>query len=141
MSDWGLADMPDQSGRIVIVTGANSGLGYAATEAFVRRGAEVVMACRSLERGREAAEEIHPGEHDGSLTVMELNLAALDSVRRFTETFEAEFDALHVLCNLPRRSLRSGWYSRHRRRLAGRAGMSLAFLGVSSACGRSSPQV
>jgi NAD(P)-dependent dehydrogenase (short-subunit alcohol dehydrogenase family) len=91
--------MPDQSGRTVVVTGANSGLGYVVTEAFARRGAEVVMACRSVDRGRDAAEQISVGEHDGSLTVMELDLAELDSVRRFAETFQAAFDALHVLCN------------------------------------------
>ena len=99
MSDWGLADLPDQSGRTVVVTGANSGLGYAATEAFVRRGADVVMACRSVDRAREAAEEMHVPEGAGSLTVMELDLASLNSVEAFAETYEREFEQLHVLCN------------------------------------------
>ncbi|MFB6220200.1 MAG: oxidoreductase [Halolamina sp.] len=113
--DWGLADMPDQSGRTVVITGANSGLGYAATEAFARRGADVVMACRSVERGREAAEGIRLGTGDGSLTVMELDLANLDSVRTFADAFGTEFDALHVLCNnagvmaTPRRETADGF--------------------------------
>ena len=52
---WTAATMPDQSDRTVVVTGANSGLGYEATAAFARKGATVVMACRSLERGEQAA--------------------------------------------------------------------------------------
>ena len=96
---WGLTDLPDLSGRTVVVTGANSGLGYAATEAFVRRGADVVMACRSTDRGREAAAEIRVPDGAGSLTVMELDLADLDSVRAFATAFESAFEALHVLCN------------------------------------------
>jgi NAD(P)-dependent dehydrogenase (short-subunit alcohol dehydrogenase family) len=114
-SDWGLADMPDQSGRTVVVTGANSGLGYAATEAFARRGADVVMACRSVERGREARESIRIGAGDGSLTVMELDLGDLDSVERFAETFRQEFVDLHTLCNnagvmaIPRRETADGF--------------------------------
>ena len=55
---WTAATMPDQSDRTVVVTGANSGLGYEATAAFARKGATVVMACRSLERGEQAANEI-----------------------------------------------------------------------------------
>ena len=54
-SDWDVESMPDQSGRTVVVTGANSGLGYEATRAFARAGARVVMACRSLDRGERAA--------------------------------------------------------------------------------------
>lgn len=101
--------MPAQRGRTVVVTGANSGLGYEATAAFAGHGADVVLACRSLDRGRAAAEEIRATLADGpawasapdagSLTVMELDLADLDSVASFAETFAANFDDLHVLCN------------------------------------------
>ncbi len=114
-SDWSIADMPDQSGRTVVVTGANSGLGHAATEAFARRGADVVMACRSLERGRAAAADIRLGTGDGSLTVMELDLADLDSIGTFAESFETAFDELHTLCNnagvmaTPRRQTADGF--------------------------------
>ena len=101
--------MPDQTGRTVVITGANSGLGYEGTEAFAGHGADVVLACRSLDRGRTAAEEIRErladgpdwasAPDDGSLTVMELDLADLASVERFAERFETNFDDLHVLCN------------------------------------------
>jgi NAD(P)-dependent dehydrogenase (short-subunit alcohol dehydrogenase family) len=101
MSDesWTPAEMPDQSGRTVVVTGANSGIGFAATAAFARAGAHVVMACRSTERGTAAAAEIRSEYPGASLTVRELDLAALDSVAAFADWFEAEYDALHVLAN------------------------------------------
>mgnify|MGYP006281165475 FL=1 len=101
--------MSEQTGRTVVVTGANSGLGYEATAAFAGHGADVVMACRSLDRGRTAAEEIRESIADapawasapdaGSLTVMELDLADLNSVASFADAFGANFDELHVLCN------------------------------------------
>jgi len=101
--------MPAQTGRTVVVTGANSGLGYEATEAFAGHGADVVLACRRLDSGRDAAEAIREtlatgaewasAPDDGSLTVMELDLGDLDSVASFAEGFGANFDDLHVLCN------------------------------------------
>ena len=106
---WDRSLLPDQTDRTVVVTGANSGLGYEATAALAGHGADVVMACRSLDRGEAAAGEIRgslsdgpawaSAPDDGSLTVMELDLADLDSVANFAERFEANFDDLHVLCN------------------------------------------
>jgi len=55
MTGWTLEDVPDCSGETVVVTGANSGIGRAATRALVARGATVVMACRSVDRGESAA--------------------------------------------------------------------------------------
>jgi len=59
MSGWTADEMPAMDGRTVVVTGANSGLGYEGTTAFADAGATVVMACRSEERGERAAAEIH----------------------------------------------------------------------------------
>ena len=99
MGDWTAADMPSLTDRTVVVTGANSGLGLEGSKAFARRGATVVMACRSVDRAREAAAGIRVPEADGSLTVMELDLGDLESVRSFATMYEREFDDLHVLCN------------------------------------------
>ncbi|MFW5949627.1 MAG: oxidoreductase [Halolamina sp.] len=98
---WDTSSMPDQSGRTVVVTGANSGLGYEGSNAFVAKGADVVMACRSLDRGREAAAAISDAvtADEASLTVMELDLGDLDSIASFADSFSARFDDLHVLCN------------------------------------------
>ncbi|WEL21644.1 oxidoreductase [Halorhabdus sp. BNX81] len=93
--------MGDQSGRTVVVTGANSGIGFEVTKAFAERGADVVMACRSLDRGNAARQEIRNEAEvdDAALAVMELDLADLDSVRSFAEGVRSTYSDLHVLCN------------------------------------------
>jgi NAD(P)-dependent dehydrogenase (short-subunit alcohol dehydrogenase family) len=98
---WTAATMPDQSDRTVVVTGANSGLGYEATAAFARKGATVVMACRSLERGEQAANEIREAiDQTGAvLNVRRCDLADLESVASFAEGVRESYDQLHVLCN------------------------------------------
>ena len=98
---WTAATMPDQSDRTVVVTGANSGLGYEATAAFAQKGATVVMACRSLERGEQAANEIREAiDQTGAvLNVRRCDLADLESVASFAEGVREAYDQLHVLCN------------------------------------------
>ena len=99
---WTTERMPDCSGRTVVITGANSGLGFEATKAFARQGATVVMACRSLDRGADAAREIREelAEPTGAtLHVRRCDLASLDSVATFAGRVREEYDAVHVLCN------------------------------------------
>ena len=55
---WTEQEIPNLAGKIIVVTGANSGIGYEATKVFVARDAEVIMACRSLERGEKAFDQI-----------------------------------------------------------------------------------
>ncbi len=115
MSGWTHADVPDLSDRTVVVTGANSGLGKAGTAAFADRGATVVMACRSPERGERAAEAIRADDPRGDLTVAECDLGDLASVRSFAERLHEEHDRLDVLCNnagvmaIPRRETADGF--------------------------------
>ena len=87
----------DLSGRVYIVTGANSGAGFATTEQLVRQGAHVVGGCRRVDVGNEAFAKF--AGLRGSAEVMALDLASLDSVRRFTEKFTAKFDRLDGLVN------------------------------------------
>jgi NAD(P)-dependent dehydrogenase (short-subunit alcohol dehydrogenase family) len=77
---WTTADIPDQTGRTVIVTGANSGLGAAAATALAAAGASVVLACRNTDKGDRAAAAM-----TGDVTVRALDLADLSSVRSFAE--------------------------------------------------------
>ncbi|WP_254830961.1 oxidoreductase [Haloglomus salinum] len=115
MSQWTTAEMPDQTGRTVVVTGANTGLGKEAARTFAARGADVVLACRSEAKARDAKADIEAEDPDGSLTVLELDLADLDSVRTFADAFTDAFDDLHVLCNnagvmaIPRRETTDGF--------------------------------
>ena len=96
---WTEADVPDLSGQTAIVTGANSGIGKEATRILAENGADVVMACRSVARGRAAADDLRNGGIEGELTVRELDLADLDSVESFAEGVLADYDEIHCLCN------------------------------------------
>lgn len=97
--DWTAEDVPEMDDDVVIVTGANSGIGYEATRAFADRGATVVMACRSVERGERAAEEIRQGDPEATLDVRELDLADLSSIAEFADAYTSDYEELHVLCN------------------------------------------
>jgi NAD(P)-dependent dehydrogenase (short-subunit alcohol dehydrogenase family) len=80
---WTAEDIPDQHGRLAIVTGANSGLGRITALGLARHGAEVLVACRSVEKGEAAAEEIRAVASGPAPVVYALDLASLDAVRRF----------------------------------------------------------
>jgi NAD(P)-dependent dehydrogenase (short-subunit alcohol dehydrogenase family) len=96
MCEQGLLEK-DLSGRIYIVTGANSGSGFATSEQLARQGAHVVAACRRVDAGKQAFAEL--GNVRGSVEVMELDLASLASVRHFAEAFLAKYDRLDGLVN------------------------------------------
>lgn len=89
MTRWTAADIPDQQGRTVIVTGANSGLGAVATRALAGAGAKVIMACRNPDRARAVADAI-----GGDTQVRRLDLADLSSVRAFADGLDGEVDVL-----------------------------------------------
>jgi len=91
--------MPDLTGKVVIVTGANIGLGYEAARAFARKGAYTILACRSMERGEAALNAICRESPQGSSDLMQLDLADLSSIRRFVEAFQQKHEVLHILCN------------------------------------------
>ncbi len=96
---WTAADIPDQAGRTAVVTGANSGLGLAAARALAAAGADVVLACRNLEKGEAAVGSIRADLPDASVVLEELDLSSLASVRDFAARFEAERGALDLLIN------------------------------------------
>ncbi|WP_330630821.1 oxidoreductase [Halocatena halophila] len=96
---WSGTDIPDQSDRTFVVTGANSGIGFEITKALARAGGDVVMACRSLDRGTTARDEITRSVPDASLTVCELDLADSSSIESFANSFLSAFDRLDVLIN------------------------------------------
>ena len=91
---WTAKDIPDQTGRTVVVTGANSGLGLQTALELARHGAHVVLAVRSLERGRAAAERIEEEVPAARTAVEELDLADLDSVRAFAGRLDTPVDVL-----------------------------------------------
>ncbi len=86
---WTAADIPDQTGRTFVITGANSGIGLEASRALAARGAHVVLAVRDATRGDEAATSIR-----GSTDVRRLDLADLASIRRFVAELDEPVDVL-----------------------------------------------
>jgi retinol dehydrogenase-14 len=96
----------DLSGRVALVTGANSGMGKETARELARMGVHVVLACRSVERGEAARQDIADSTA-GSASVMELDLSSPDGVRDVAATFTQRFSALDVLVNNAAASLRS----------------------------------
>jgi NAD(P)-dependent dehydrogenase (short-subunit alcohol dehydrogenase family) len=96
---WDVDRIPDQSGRIAVVTGANSGLGLVTARELAKHGAHVVLACRNLDKGRAALADTASVSLNAEPELEELDLASLDSVRAFAERFGASHDGLDLLVN------------------------------------------
>ncbi len=99
MPKWTLNDMPDQTGRVAIVTGANSGLGYESAQALLRAGATVVMACRNQTKAGAAYATLETCAPEVSIDNIPLDLSSLDSIRAFVDAFTAKYDRLDLLLN------------------------------------------
>ena len=96
---WTTQNMPDLTGKVMIVTGANNGIGFESAKEFARKGAEVILACRSMEKSEGAASAIHAEMPDAKLKPMVLDLSSLQSVRTFAVEFNAAYARLDVLLN------------------------------------------
>ncbi|HWE08632.1 MAG TPA: oxidoreductase [Solirubrobacteraceae bacterium] len=99
MARWTAADIPDQAGRQVVVTGANSGLGLATTRELARGGASVVMACRNADKGRRAVEDVRRDVPSADVRFESLDLADLSSVQAFARRLGSALDRLDLLVN------------------------------------------
>lgn len=99
MSAWTTEQIPDQTGRLAVVTGGSSGLGVITARELARKGARVVLAVRNTSKGETVAREIRSATPDAQVEVRELDLASLASVRAFAERLTAEAPALDLLVN------------------------------------------
>ncbi|MDG4862122.1 oxidoreductase [Streptomyces sp. T-3] len=97
MTGWNASDIPDQSGRTAVVTGANSGIGFVTARELARQGTRVVLACRSETRGKEAEARILGEVPDAQVEFRALDLGDLTSVRDFAAAYEP--DSLDLLIN------------------------------------------
>ena len=98
-SKWTSADIPDQSGRTAIVTGANSGLGYDTAAALAEKGAHVVLAVRNRDKGTEALDRIKKATPNAVVTLQELDLSSLASVRTAADELRAAHPRIDLLIN------------------------------------------
>jgi len=99
MKNWTANDIPDQTGRVILITGANSGLGYESALALAKKNATVVMAVRNTQKGEQARDAILQQVPGATLDLMALDLGSLDNVRSFADAFRAKYDRLDVLMN------------------------------------------
>ena len=91
---WTFEDVPDQKGRVAIVTGANSGIGLVAARELARAGARVVLACRNTAKGEDGAAAIRREVPAADVEVAELDLASLESVAAFASAHDGDLDLL-----------------------------------------------
>jgi NAD(P)-dependent dehydrogenase (short-subunit alcohol dehydrogenase family) len=96
---WTSDDIPDLRGKVIIVTGANSGIGFEAAREFARKGATTILACRDLEKANAAMAKIDAESPNAKVEVMHLDLASLKSIHEFADAFHAKYDRLDVLLN------------------------------------------
>jgi NAD(P)-dependent dehydrogenase (short-subunit alcohol dehydrogenase family) len=112
---WTSGQIPDQSGRTAVVTGANSGLGLVSARELARHGASVVLACRNTAKGEEALRTIQAVAPDAQLELAQLDLGDLECVAAFAEGFRSSHDGLDLLLNNagvmapPRRETKDGF--------------------------------
>jgi NAD(P)-dependent dehydrogenase (short-subunit alcohol dehydrogenase family) len=99
MAKWTTADIPDQTGRVAVITGANTGLGYETALALAEHGAHVVLAVRNLDKGKDAADRITAAGPRGGVALQELDLTSLESVRAAARQLRADHDRVDLLIN------------------------------------------
>ncbi|NKB35500.1 MAG: SDR family NAD(P)-dependent oxidoreductase [Pseudomonadales bacterium] len=90
---------PDLANKVYVVTGANSGIGYAAAENFAGRGAALALVCRSAEKGTEALSRIRGKTNNMNINLFIADFTSLSSVARVAKEINHTYDKVHVLCN------------------------------------------
>jgi len=99
VTKWTTADIPDQTGRTAVITGANTGLGYETAAALAAKGAHVVLAVRNLEKGKDAARRIKQSAPGAQVTLQELDLTSLDSIRAAADQLRSDHESIDLLIN------------------------------------------
>lgn len=98
-NNWTIENIPDLTDKVIIITGANSGIGYEAAKEFARKGAQTILACRSMDKAQDALAKIWSEIPDAQAEIMPLDLASLQSIHQFVEVFKARYERLDVLAN------------------------------------------
>ena len=96
---WTAADVPDQTGRVVVITGANTGIGFEAATVLADKGAHIVMAVRDAEKGKHAAAQISAVHAHADVSVQQLDLSSLASVRAAAHELKSAHPRIDLLVN------------------------------------------
>ncbi len=99
MTQWTTDDIPDQTGRTDVITGANTGLGYETAAALAAKGAHVVLAVRNLDKGKDAATLITQRIPGASVALQELDLTSLESIHNAADQLRSRHDHIDLLVN------------------------------------------
>ena len=99
MAKWTTADIPDQTGRVAVITGSNTGLGFETAAALAAKGAHVVLAVRNLDKGKDAELLIRKRSPNADVALQELDLTSLESTRAAAEQLRADHDRIDLLIN------------------------------------------
>jgi NAD(P)-dependent dehydrogenase (short-subunit alcohol dehydrogenase family) len=99
MAKWTTADIPDQTGRVAVITGANTGLGFETALALAAHGAHVVLAVRNLDKGKDAISRIVSHSPQADVALQELDLTSLASTRAAAEQLRTDYDHIDLLIN------------------------------------------
>lgn len=98
-SKWTAGDVPDQTGRVAIITGANTGLGYETAAVLADRGAHVVLAVRNLDKGMNAVARIKAETPTADVTLQALDLSSLDDIRKASDELRSANPRIDLLIN------------------------------------------
>jgi len=96
---WTEKDLPNLGGKTVIITGANSGIGFSATKFMSAKGATIIMACRNPDKAKNALQTIKNENPNAKLDFIRLDLGDLASVKKFADTFKEKYTSLDILLN------------------------------------------
>ncbi|MHA1953384.1 MAG: oxidoreductase [Candidatus Heimdallarchaeaceae archaeon] len=97
--EWTSENIPDLKEKTIVITGANSGLGFEITKILSTKNPHIIMACRNLEKAEKAKASILKENPEASLEIMEIDLSKLASVKNFAKQFSGKFDKLDILFN------------------------------------------
>ena len=99
MPRWTQRNIPSQKGKLAIVTGANSGIGFYTTRGLALSGARVIMACRNAEKAEQAAQMLRTQIPGAQVDLIPLDLSSMESIQAFADTYRAQFEHLDLLIN------------------------------------------
>ena len=96
---WTAADVPDQTGRVAIITGSNTGIGFGAAAVLAAKGAHTVLAVRNLDKGNDAVARIKAASPNATVTLQQLDLTSLENIRKAADNLRTDFPRIDLLIN------------------------------------------